>query len=401
MRHSRASTPCPRTLAVPAAFLLLTALALAPAAQAASRTFTQTFPADAPVRLANLAGAVELVAGSGDQVEVEATVYAQGEDAAETERLLSSLRWQESDDVLDEEGWVLSYPVREYRSFRYPGGDAAAGASSWLSRFFGGGSRARFEWEGRRVEVQGYEESGVPTLYADLRITVPAGTELVLRNAVGPVEAGELSGDLTIDTASGEVRVAGFDGPLSIDTGSGSVRTGRVLGPLHVDTGSGRVEVAWLEGDGSIDTGSGEIRVLRADSGELTLDTGSGDVFVSDARVGRLVADTGSGEIRLDAVEAEYLEADTGSGDVDVAGSLARTRRVVIDTGSGDVTLRVGADASFDLETDLGSGDLTVRYDDADLRYRDRELVGARRGDGRTRIHVDTGSGDCVISPGA
>jgi hypothetical protein len=58
-----------------------------------------------------------------------------------------------------------------------------------------------------------------------------------------------------------------------------------------------------------------------------------------------------------------------------------------------------GASASFDIDADQGSGDLRVRYEDAVLRRSGRKVVGAKRGDGRTAIHVETGSGDCVIGP--
>ena len=41
-----------------------------------------------------------------------------------------------------------------------------------------------------------------------------------------------------------------------------------------------------------------------------------------------------------------------------------------------------------------------VGYADASLRKDGRRVVGARRGDGRTQIHIETGSGDCSIKPG-
>lgn len=41
-----------------------------------------------------------------------------------------------------------------------------------------------------------------------------------------------------------------------------------------------------------------------------------------------------------------------------------------------------------------------VNYADAKLRREGKKVVGARRGDGKTVIRVETGSGDCVISPG-
>jgi len=122
---------------------------------------------------------------------------------------------------------------------------------------------------------------------------------------------------------------------------------------------------------------------------------------VHGGAAGQLSADTGSGDVRVLGVELEELNADTGSGDVEIASSLDHTRRLVAKTGSGDVSVYAGPAASFDVTADQGSGDLRVDYSDAVLRrarHRDK-VVGARRGDGRTTIRIETSSGDCVIRP--
>jgi len=382
---------------------LAAVLTPAPAEATQTRTLTETFPASTAVRLANLAGAVELIPGSGGEVRVEATVHAEGGSAEETRRLLDGMGWKKSRDVLGKDGWALSYPIDDYRGFAYPGsgrgsGSGSSALSSWLGWLTSSNSTIRFE--GHRVRVVGKRSGSMPVLYADLRITVPAGAELVIRNGVGPVEGGDLSGDLTVDTGSGDVRIASFDGALLVDTGSGDVDLGPVEGSLSVDTGSGDVDVAGLTGKGLVDTGSGHIRLRDVASQRLHLDTGSGGIEVVGGWADEVEADTGSGDIRLEDVEVVRFVGDTGSGDIELLGSLARAERVTADTGSGDVTIYGGPDASFELTTDLGSGDLTVRYDDAELRRDGRELVGARRGTGQTRIHVDTGSGDCVMAPG-
>lgn len=382
--------------------LLATTVWLSPSPAAAaeeSRRFTRSFPADQAVRLANLAGRVTVEAGSGDSVEVVATVYAEASSATETRRLLDAMAWKGSDHVLKERGWALAYPVDDYDSFHYPpvGG---GGEPGWLARLFGGWGETRLSYDGERVSIQGHRSRSAPTLYVDLEIRVPAGTELVISNGVGPISGDELAGDFNLDTASGDVHVDGFTGELLVDTGSGDVILGRVVGRLHVDTGSGDVEVESLVGHGLVDTGSGHIEIRRADADTLNLDTGSGDIEVRGGRLGKVVADTGSGDVRFEDVEVVDFVADTGSGDVELYGSLASAERVEADTGSGDVVIHGGPDAGFVLTTSLGSGDLTVRYDDAELERRGREVVGARRGDGRTRIHVDTGSGDCVLAPG-
>lgn len=355
-----------------------------------TRTFTESFPADSPVRLANLAGSVELVAGDGSEVVVEATAHAKGRNAEETARLLESLRWEEA-DVSGKRGWALSYPVRDHDEYHYPGDGSG--------RVIGWGGHTSTKYQGTKVHVYG-KKGNRPTLYADLKITIPSGSTFALRNVMGEIEGGDLSADLDLDTASGAVRQGSVEGDLTVDTGSGEVEVGNVRGDVSIDTGSGDVSLAGLVGDALIDTGSGSIDIGRVDAESLELDTGSGSIRVANGRADSVVADTGSGDIELSGVDVVRLEADTGSGDVTLEGSLARAESIVADTGSGDVTIRAGEEAAFDLSASLGSGEVEVGYADAELKRSGRKIVGARRGDGRTRIDVDTGSGDCVIVPG-
>ncbi len=346
---------------------LLVLAGVAPLAGEETRTLTRAFPVaeGQTLRLANLAGSVRLAAGSGSEVRVEATLHAQGRNAAETRRLLDALGWVEGRDAKGRKEWALSYPVAEYRGFHYPGSKDPEGAEAgfWERLFQSLGGHTNTRYLGERVRVSGSRSAATPTLYADLKITFPAAGALVVRNVVGPVRGRQLAGDLTVDTGSGGVKLESFAGRLVVDTGSGAI---------------------------AVD----DLRGERAH-----LDTGSGDITVQDGSADRLRADTGSGDIEVLDVEVVRFEADTGSGSVTLWSSLARAEEVLVDTGSGDVQIVAGPDASFDLAADLGSGDVTVGFADATLRKSGREVVGARRGDGRTRIRVDTGSGDCEIGP--
>jgi DUF4097 and DUF4098 domain-containing protein YvlB len=359
----------------------------------ATRSFQQPFPAGGEVRLGNLAGRVELVRGQGPGVVVEATVHADFGSAAETQRLLQGMKW-----VKGREEWVLSYPVEKYRSYTYPISNEDSGIPSWLS-FLNLGSNANTTYRGERVRIYTNKGASAPTLYADLRITVPAGANQAVRNAIGKVRGGDLDGTLSIDTGSGDVQVASCSCQLGIDTGSGDVVVGSARGETTIDTGSGDVVVRRWVGNGSVDTGSGNVTVQKVSAGKLTIDTGSGDVTLQDGEAGRVIAKTGSGGVRVLAVELEDLTAETGSGDVTVQSSLARTKRLSAETGSGDVEISAGPNASFDVVSDQGSGDLNVHYADAVLRKSGHKVVGAKRGDGRTAIHIETGSGDATIRP--
>jgi Toastrack DUF4097 len=359
-----------------AALTVLTALAT-PAAADQTRSLEKSFPltSGATLRLGNLAGAVELTAGDGDAVRVEATLHAEGRDAEETGKLLAALEWVQGRDAKGNDAWLLSYPVKDYDSFHYP---RPGEIGSWF------GSSSSVHYLGERVSVVSHRSGSAPTLYADLRITVPRQSDLVVENAVGKVHGGELAGTLGLDCASGDVDLGGFDGKLEVDTGSGDVRVGRLTGAGSFDTGSGDVSV-------------GEEGGLNGS--KVAVDTGSGDVQLGGGKLDQVVVKTGSGDVRVSDLDAAGIDLNTGSGDVTLRSPLAVATRVKVDTGSGDVEIYGGPDASFKLAADQGSGKLDVRYGDARLIRSGREVVGAERGDGRTRIDIDTGSGDCVVAP--
>lgn len=371
-----------------------------PASAEQTRALRQAFPAQqGELRLGNLAGRLELVPGQGPQVVVDATIHAEGDSQQETQRLLQGMKWVRAEDRHGRPEWVLSYPVKDYDAFAYPRPGSKPESHSWFLTWLESKGSTTTTFRGERVRIYGEKTSSAPILYADLRIALPAGSNVVVRNVVGTVRGGQLTGTLGVDTGSGKVEIASYDGNLTVDTGSGDVVVGSARGETSIDTGSGDVVVRRLIGNGKVDTGSGDVVVEKVSAGRIYVDTGSGDVTVRDGMASRVIAETGSGSVRVLGVELEELEADTGSGDVVIHSSLAQARRISAETGSGDVTILAGPDASFDVDSDQGSGDLEVGYADATLRRSGKKVVGARRGDGKTAIHIETGSGDCVISP--
>ncbi|HSU81047.1 MAG TPA: DUF4097 family beta strand repeat-containing protein, partial [Thermoanaerobaculia bacterium] len=239
-------------------------------AQEQVRSFQQPFPASGEVRIANLAGRVEIVKGQGPNVVVDATAHADFSGAAETQRQLQGLRWVKGHDKKGREEWQLSYPVEKYRSYSYPTAKHEdSGLPSFLS-FLGDMGNTTTTYRGERVKIY-HHKGSAPTLYADLRITLPAGSNLAVRNVIGKVNGGDLEGNLSIDTGSGDVRIASQSGQLAIDTGSGSVVVGSTRGETRIDTGSGDVVVRRFVGNGSIDTGSGSVTVQKVSAGKLTI----------------------------------------------------------------------------------------------------------------------------------
>ena len=388
----------PRIQDLMVAAALAATVSLPAAAQVQTREVHQAFPTAGELRIANLAGRLELVRGQGNQVVVDATIHAQGDSAKETQSLLG-MKWVRAEDRHGREEWTLSYPVDDYDGFAYPRPGSKSSEDSWFLGWLESKGHTSTTYRGEKIRIYHEKTSSAPILYADLKIALPPGSNVAVRNVVGAVRGGQLEGTLTVDTGSGRVEIASYDGQLTVDTGSGDVTLGSARGETSIDTGSGDVVVRRLVGNGKVDTGSGDVVVEKVSAGRIYIDTGSGDVTVRDGSAGRVIADTGSGDVRVMRVELEELEADTGSGDVVIQSSLAQARRISADTGSGDVEIHAGPDASFDIDSDQGSGDLSVGYSDAQLRKSGKKVVGAKRGDGRTVIRVETGSGDCSISP--
>ena len=351
--------------------LVLTGLvAFAPRATAdATKTLTLEMDARGKVAVENLAGTMTIIPGRGSKVVATATIHAGDSTLLQTIRL---------EQVKNKDGLPtirVIYPIDDYATFRY---NPSTGGG-WVSRMFGGNSNTRTKYAGERVRVS--SNHGVE-LYADVEVQVPRGSEVDFRNVVGKVHAEGVDGDFEFDTGSGEITLENLSGRISADTGSGDIVAERISGEFSGDTGSGDIHLRDFDGE------------------SISCDTGSGDIYVEGAVVREIDADTGSGEIQIENSEIERFTGDTGSGDIYLEVDGSRLVSVSADTGSGDVTLVLGPDASFDARADLASGDIVSRYKDAEAIYHRRELIGFRRGSGRTTISVDTGSGDLVLKPG-
>jgi hypothetical protein len=323
-----------------------------------TRTVRATLAADptAQFTVENLVGRMTVTPGDGDEVVAVATIHAESADLAD------SVNLEQVYGKDDEPTLRVRYPIELHSTLRYPG----VGHSST-------------EYDGRRVTVSG--SSGV-LVYAEVEIRIPRrSVRATFRNLFGALSADRITGKILLDTASANVTAHALEGTVKADVGSGDVRAEQLKGSFTCDTGSGACEVIGFDGD-----------VLR-------LDTGSGGVRVRGAKATKISADTGSGSARIEDADAVEVFADTGSGAVELGLTGSRLRRIKADTGSGGVTLRLPADASFELLADQGSGDLTCDFADARPVVRKRTVVGYRRGDGRIRIDVDTGSGDVTVKP--
>ena len=308
------------------------------------------------VAVYNIAGDARIVRGQGSDVVVRVTT--QGSDARQLEIEVGRVDGGEALRVIYPNDRII-----------YSGLGRGSSTSVRVARdgtFYRGGRRG-----GDRVEVRG-SGRGLEA-HADLEIEVPAGKEFALYLAVGTTDIRGVDGDFVIDTGSGQVTAQDIEGSLNIDTGSGRVSVARVDGDVMIDTGSGRVEVHDVSGD------------------QIIVDTGSGGVVGTNLIAATLRVDTGSGSIELERVSSGNVYVDTGSGSVRVE-LLEDVETLMVDTGSGSVTVWMPESVGAELEVETGSGGIDLDFP-VQIRKAGRDHVLGTIGDGRGRIHIDTGSG--------
>jgi hypothetical protein len=307
------------------------------------------------VAIYNLAGHVEVVAGTGSDVVVRVT--RGGADASRLQVEVGTVQGRQALRVIYPDDQVV-----------YP--ELGRGSRTTV-RVRDDGTWSGEGPRGDQVEIRG-SGSGMEA-WADLVVEVPDGKDFSLYLATGDSEVRGVSGEVLVDTGSGSVDARDVTGALDVDTGSGSIDVANVRGSLMVDTGSGSVTIENVAGDDiSIDTGSGSVRGRGLESASLNVDTGSGS-------------------IELDEVVATDVVLDTGSGGVDLV-LLSDVDVLDVDTGSGSVTIHAPADLGGELDIETGSGGIDLDFP-VELSVMKRNEVSGTLGDGRGRIRIDTGSG--------
>lgn len=337
--------------------IALAALLLPAVARAQSERFTLDGP---EVGVYNLVGTLRVEGGPGDKVLVEVT--RAGRDAQRLRIQTGDVRGRPALRIVYPEDRIV-YPQMGYdhRSDFNFGDDGT----------FGDGDRGRRDRGGRRVEVRSSGE-GLEA-HADLRVVVPKGKAIILRQGVG---------ETTIDNV---------DGRLDVRVAASRVRATRVRGTMMLDSGAGGVEVTDMTGNLVLDSGSGGAVLDGVRGDKLDLDIGSGALRGRAIEVRELSADVGSGGTRLAAVKTPRLHLETGSGgsDVELVGPV---EDVQVEAGSGGVTLRLPASLGATVDISTGSGGIDTDFA-VKVQRMERHALRGTVGDGRARVRIDAGSG--------
>ncbi|HET6680944.1 MAG TPA: DUF4097 family beta strand repeat-containing protein [Gemmatimonadaceae bacterium] len=178
-----------------------------------------------------------------------------------------------------------------------------------------------------------------------IRITVPARVNVRARTGNGDLTARRVGGEIDIRSGNGKVEVTETAGRVVAHTGNGAVTVDRAGGPVDVRTGNGRITVVTASGPVVANTGNGEIDVTMnaiAGADDMSFRTGNGDVTITlppsiDAD---LELRTGHGTVSTDfpitvngRLNPRQLRGRLGKGG----------RSIRVTSGNGDIELRRGS----------------------------------------------------------
>jgi hypothetical protein len=317
----------------------------------------------------NLAGIMRIRPGTGNTVIAIATVHAESEALATLVRL----------EQLTGEGGIstlsVRYPLDRERTIRYPD---PRYAHDWeFPDLFSSSTTYRYGDQTVRVS----RHHGV-LLYADVEVQVPPGRlDATFRNLVGGLEAQGLEGRLRFEVESADLRLDSLSGDLELEGSSGDTRASDIRASWKSDFSSGDCVLDRFEGD------------------LLSFHMDSGDIRARSVKARRVQVRTSSGDARIRDADIEEFSANASSGDIELDTSGAGLKLVRVETSSGDVALRLPSETSFDAQADQSSGDLRVGFSDGSAVWHRDKLTAYRRGNGGTRIQLQTSSGDAVIEP--
>lgn len=240
----------------------------------------------------------------------------------------------------------------------------------------GSGSDVRIRGEANLDEMRIRGRSGAVALStdagmhrggrADLDIVVPTGTRVVLEGF------------------SAQFSVRGVKGEVNVESMSGSIIIADAVGKVTAESVSGRIEIDGVDGDVLAETVSGRISLNDID-GDITAETVSTPILMTRAN---------SRTVRAESVQGSL----TYDGNIDPAGNYTFA------THAGRLTLAVpaSAGATVILETFSGAveSDFPVTLESGRSRKDHESKFEFRIGDGRSRISIETFSGDIRIQRG-
>jgi DUF4097 and DUF4098 domain-containing protein YvlB len=249
----------------------------------------------------------------------------------------------------------------------YSGRVNVVGTSGSSVRIRGAADKGELEIRARRGSVSVSAEPDGSSAdnggRAELDITVPVGTSVVLESFAGPVSIRSVKGEAQVESVSGDVQVMDAVGKVMIETVSGQIEVANVQGDVRAESVSGRVALSGITGD--IDT------------------------------------ESVSGRLSITGARSKSVRAESVSGRIAYGGTLDPAGNYVFKSHAGGVTLDVPADAGATVTLQTFSGnvdsDFPVTLESGKSRMGHESRFEFRIGNGRSRVILETFNGNIRI----
>ena len=268
-------------------------------------------------------GTVDVAAGTGDKVSIEARRKIDMRDEASERRFLA-----EAPIVINKDGNTVTVRAR-------------------------------------RLDKRSWSWSGSMNMDGKYTIRVPKHFNLDLTTGGGAIVAGEINGSLKASTSGGKLKLSHMKGPVDAKTSGGSIMLTQCEGALNVKTSGGGINASG--GAGSLDArtsgGSIEVRDFKGD----TIVKTSGGRLSFDNIGGKVVGETNGGSISAGLVSPV-------PGDVELSSS------------AGSIVVNVPTDAALNIEARASSGSVSHSLPIVASHQERDSLRGAMNGGGKSMV---------------
>ena len=248
----------------------------------------------------------------------------------------------------------------------YAGRVSVTGSSGSNVHVKGTVERGELETRARMGSVTLSMDENPSRSRADLDITVPTGTNVILEGFSTAFSVRGVKGEAKIESLSGDVQVSDAVGLVQVDAVSGSIDLLKSQGDVQAEAVSGSVTVAGVDGNVEAESVSGRISITEAKS--------------------------------------RSVRAETVSGSITYSGTIEQTGNYVFKSHSGRLTLAVpeNTGATVSLQTYSGNvdSDFPVTLESGISQMGHESRYEFRLGNGRSRIVLETFNGNIKIQRG-
>jgi len=264
--------------------VLCATLGAAPAHAAVDRVVEKTFPVEpgGTLEVATYGGNIQVIAGAGNQVKVEAHEHIHADSEAEADDLLKKL--------------TLTIE---------PAGTGVSARAEYERQDFG------FHW------------GSWPAVQVSFVVTVPTRFAANLHTSGGNIVVGDLKGAVDARTSGGNERFGKIGADIEASTSGGNITLAAASGTISLSTSGGNIVVGYAGGPAVLRTSGGDIKIGGAAS-TVSARTSGGNVSAvfTGALAGDCLLSTSGGRVRATVASGAgfHLDAATSGGEVQADG---------------------------------------------------------------------------------